>query len=135
MSHEEYSRELKIEGSSNRAFGIVFAVVFTIVGVWPLFAHNSVLLWSILAAVAVLGITFDAPHWLTVPNRPWTQFGLLPGRVISPIVAALLFPFCSLLTVWQCAISGRMRCASNTTRICAPLDRPGPDPKSMKDQF
>jgi hypothetical protein len=58
--HEDFSRESEIKGSSNRSFGIVFSVVFTIVGIGPLLAGRGVRVWATVAAVAVLGITLGA---------------------------------------------------------------------------
>jgi lysophospholipase L1-like esterase len=40
--YEDFSRESEIEGSSNRSFGIVFTVVFTIVGIGPLLTGSGV---------------------------------------------------------------------------------------------
>ena len=56
MGHESYVRHDEVKGSSNRAFGVVFAVVFTTVALLPLlFSHD--------------------PHWWALPIAG--TFGML----------------------------------------------------------
>lgn len=42
MAHEGLNREEHVEGSTDRSFGFVFAVVFVVIGAWPLLAGNGV---------------------------------------------------------------------------------------------
>ena len=36
MAHEDLARQVVIEGSTDRVFGVVFAVVFLLIASWPL---------------------------------------------------------------------------------------------------
>ena len=44
--HEDLSRESDVEVGSERSFGLVFAVVFLIVGLWPLVDGDPARLWA-----------------------------------------------------------------------------------------
>jgi len=89
--HERFDREEAVQGSSNRAFGIVFTVVFALIGLWPVFWGNPPRLWSLGIAGAFLAIALVRPVLLTPLNRLWTRFGLLLHRVVNPIIMGVLF--------------------------------------------
>jgi hypothetical protein len=89
--HEDYTREEKVEGPSNRGFGLVFTGVFTVIAGWPLLAGRPVRWWSLAVAACFLGLALIAPGVLTPLNRVWLRFGLLLHRCVSPIVLAVLF--------------------------------------------
>src|SRR5688572_29398427 len=79
------------EAGSSRSFGIVFAVVFTIIGCWPLLKSGPVRPWALVVAALFLGLGVAAPKVLAPLNRLWMQFGLLLGRIVSPIVLFLVY--------------------------------------------
>ena len=82
----------EVEMGSERSFGIVFAVVFTIIAVWPLVFHGGpVRLWALAVAVVFLVVAFAAPHVLKPLNRLWFRFGMLLSKIISPIVMGIIF--------------------------------------------
>ena len=91
MAHEDLSRNQHVEGSSDRAFGLVFAGVFLVIAGWPLF-HGEALRWwaSGLAAVFALAALVK-PALLAGLNRLWIKLGVLLGKVVSPIALGILF--------------------------------------------
>ena len=89
--HEDIRRKQEGQGGSDRGFGIVFATFFTLVGLLPLRAQHPMRWWALAAAALLLGVALLQPMWLRPLNRIWTKFGLLLGRVVSPVVTALLF--------------------------------------------
>ena len=77
--------------SSNRSFGILFFIVFLGFGLWPLTKNqtiNSVLI-SISIIFLILGV-FNSKI-LTPFNNLWIKFGELLGRIVAPIVMALVY--------------------------------------------
>jgi len=90
-THEDLSRTEPVKGPSNRAFGWVFTGVFLIVAAWPLAFGHAPRWWALIISGLLALITLAAPALLTIPNRLWTQFGLLLHRLISPVVLAILF--------------------------------------------
>jgi hypothetical protein len=83
MAHESFDREEEVQGSSNRAFGIVFAVVFGIVGLLPMFSGGDVLGWALMAAA--LFLTAARPAFSTAPLNVWLRLGLVLHRVVNLI--------------------------------------------------
>ena len=50
-------------------------------------------MWSTALSSIFLIITIIRPNILTIFNKLWTKFGLLLGKVISPIIISLIFFF------------------------------------------
>ena len=77
--------------SSNRSFGLLFFVVFLILGLWPL--KNSLdpnlYLISISAVFLILGLTNS--KILSPLNKLWIKFGEILGMVIAPLIMALVY--------------------------------------------
>jgi len=87
----EHSDHHEAKMGSERSFGVVFAIVFIIIGTAPLIRGGELRLWSLLAAGIFLGLGLLAPRVLRPLNILWFRFGLLLGRIIAPIVISLLF--------------------------------------------
>ena len=90
-THERLSDNETVKGSSDRSFGLVFAAVFTIIGLWPLISSSGVRWWSLAIALVFAGVAFARPSLLAPLNLLWTKFGLLLNRIVSPLVMGLLF--------------------------------------------
>ena len=88
--HEDLQRGHRVKQGSDRSFGLVFAVVFAVVGLWPLFA-GSVRWWAIAVALVLVLLAVLRPMALALPNKLWLRFGLLLHRVVSPIVILGLY--------------------------------------------
>ena len=81
----------KIKVSSNKSFGIVFFVVFVVIGFYPLINQEDFRLWALIIALIFLGLGLINSSILTPFNLLWFKFGMLLGRVVSPIIMALVF--------------------------------------------
>ena len=79
------------ERGSERAFGIVFTILFLVIGAWPLKDGANPRLWAIAIAALFLLAALVAPKWLAPLNRLWMAFGLLLGKIISPIMLLLVY--------------------------------------------
>lgn len=79
------------ERGSDRTFGLVFTAVFVVIGCWPVIKSDPVRLWSLAVAAIFLGLALAAPRLLAPLNRIWTQFGLLLGHIVSPIVLFIVY--------------------------------------------
>ena len=80
-----------IKISSNRSFGIVFFIVFLIIATYPLLNDNSIRLWSLIIGVIFLILGIINSKVLTPFNILWIKFGLLLGKVVSPIIMGFVF--------------------------------------------
>ena len=77
--------------SSDKSFGILFFIVFLIIGLWPLFFSEKIRLWSLIVSISFLLIAFIKPSVLSPLNKIWIKIGHLLGKLIAPIVMALIF--------------------------------------------
>ena len=84
---------INIKPKDNITFGILFFIVFLIIGLYPLKNGLNIRLWSLGLSFVFLMITFIRPNLFTPLNKLWIQFGILLGKVISPIVMGLVFFF------------------------------------------
>ena len=64
-----------------------------IVGLYPLKSGGVIRVWSIVFSLVFLIITIIRPNLFTFLNKLWIQFGILLGKIISPIVMGLVFFF------------------------------------------
>ena len=89
---------ISIKQGSERNFGIVFSVVFLIFSFYPHFSFEKVSLWSLIVSAFFFLIAIFRPSMLKSLNFLWFRFGILLGRIISPIVMALVFVFAIIPT-------------------------------------
>ena len=76
---------------SNRGFGILFFIIFTIISVWPLLKAGDLRIWSLLIAFIFLILGLLDSKFLNPLKRIWIRFGELLGKIISPIVLSIIF--------------------------------------------
>ena len=84
-------RKKNIKISSNKSFGIVFFVVFLIIGIYPLLNKGEIITWSIYTSIIFLILGLFNSNILTPINRIWIKFGFLIGNLISPIILGFIF--------------------------------------------
>tara|TARA_B100000214_G_C23727942_1_gene517426 strand:- start:92 stop:478 length:387 start_codon:yes stop_codon:yes gene_type:complete len=77
--------------SSNKSFGIVFFIVFIIIGLYPLLNNEEIRVWSIILSLIFLILGFLNSKLLTPLNKAWIKFGILLGNIISPLVLGIIF--------------------------------------------
>ena len=82
-----------IQMSSNRSFGIVFFIFFLIIALWPLLNNNEIRLWSLIISLIFLILGILNSKLLSPLNKLWTRFGLLLGRIVSPIIMGIIYFF------------------------------------------
>ena len=82
---------INIKRKDNITFGILFFVFFLIIGLYPLKSDGAIRIWSVLFSLVFLIITIIRPNLFTFLNKLWIKFGILLGRIISPIVMGLVF--------------------------------------------
>ena len=85
------NNEIKI--SSNKSFGIVFAIVFFLIGLWPIIKSNDIRIWSLILSVIFLILGLMNSSILTPLNKIWFRFGIFLGNFIAPVVMGIIFFF------------------------------------------
>ena len=91
FSLSEHKQNIQVERGSEKSFGLIFAVVFFIVGLYPLVNNKDILLWPLITALIFLLLSYVAPKILSVPNKLWFKLGLALGAVVAPVVMALVY--------------------------------------------
>ena len=82
-----------IKISSNRSFGIVFFIVFLIIGLYPIINNENFRVWSIIISLIFLSLGLINSKLLNPLNKLWFKFGILLGKIVSPIIMAIIFFF------------------------------------------
>ena len=77
--------------SSNRSFGLLFFVVFFLIGIWPLFKENDYRLWFLIISIIFLILGLLNSKLLKPLNNLWIKFGEILGKIIAPIVMMIVF--------------------------------------------
>ncbi|OAN53073.1 SxtJ family membrane protein [Magnetospirillum moscoviense] len=138
-THESFTAVTEVKIGSERSFGLVFAVLFAIIALWPLKDGGEIRLWALGAAVAFLVAALAAPRLLKPLNLLWFKFGMLLHHIVTPLVMGLLF----FVTVTPVGLLMRatgkdpMRLKRDPAAASYWIERapPGPAPETMKNQF
>jgi len=137
--HEQFDRASAVRGSSDRSFGLVFALFFAVAGLWPLRSGRSVRGWALAIAGMMLAAAFLRPAVLHPLNRLWTWLGLLLARVVNPVVMAVMFAVVFVPAGLVLRLLGkdplRLRPDPATASYWLVRQPPGPDPDTMAKQF
>ena len=124
-----------IKIGSNRSFGIVFFIVFFLISIYPLVNSESIRIWSLIVSLIFLTLGAINSKLLSPLNNVWFKFGLLLGRIISPILMGIIFflvvtPIALLMRILKKDLLNLKFTKNNTYWI----EKSGPKSK-MKNQF
>ena len=81
--------EIKI--GSNKSFGIVFFIVFLLIAIYPLINNGELSIWSLIIAIIFFILGLINSNVLTPLNKLWFKFGLLLGKIVSPLIMGIIF--------------------------------------------
>ena len=137
--HDDYRREEDAKGSSDRAFGLVFAALFAIIGLWPLLDVAMPRIWALVICGAFLLVAWLRPRLLRPLNRMWMRFGLLLHRIVNPLLMGLIFYTTVTPIGLVMRILGKdplgLRFSKELKSYWIARQPPGPAPDSMRHQF
>ena len=80
-----------IKIGSNKSFGIVFFIFFLIISIYPIFFDGNLKVVSLVISIIFLILGLLNSKILTPLNLLWFKFGILLGRIVSPLVMGLVF--------------------------------------------
>ena len=125
--------------SSDRSFGLVFAVVFALSGCWPLIHSHSPRWWALGIAIAFLLAALGRPQILRPLNRAWLALGLLLHKVVSPLMMGAIFFLCVTPTAWIMRLRRKdvlsLARRSDVASYWIRRERQPPAAETMKRQF
>ena len=129
----------KPKPGSNRTFGLAFAVLFAVVGFWPLLSGGGYRLWALCLALAFAVVALIAPRLLGPLNLVWFKLGLLLHKITSPVVMGLVYCLAivptGLVMRWRGKDLLRLNRDIGAATYWIARDPPGPSPGSMSKQF
>ena len=82
---------MKKKKDTNRSFGILFFIVFSIISIWPILSGGELRVWSFIVAIIFLIMGITKSRFLTPLNIAWIKFGELLGVIISPLIMGLVY--------------------------------------------
>lgn len=77
--------------SSNKSFGIVFAIFFFIITSYQFFKFDKLNIYLTICSILFLLISFTYPNIFSPLNKLWIKFGDLLGKIIAPIVMFIIY--------------------------------------------
>lgn len=85
-------RHTQVELPSNRKFGFFFSSVFFILAAYFIYTQSQTVAQVMLLVASIfLIITLFKANLLLPLNKLWMRFGLILGRIISPVVLGIIF--------------------------------------------
>lgn len=125
-------------GPSNRSFGLVFMLVFALVGTLPWWRGDPLRTWALVVAGAFGLAAMAAPSTLAPLNRVWLRLGLAMHRIVNPLVMGGLFylvvtPFGLVRQILGKGLTPRLRRDPAATTYW--IERAGQPVSRMDQQF
>jgi hypothetical protein len=77
--------------SSNRQFGLIFAVFLLFLGALPALRGQSPATLLLVAALLFAVLAWLQPGWLERPHRAWIMLGDVLHRITNPLILGLVF--------------------------------------------
>lgn len=136
---ENLDRNEAVQASSERSFGIVFTVVFSLIALYPLIHGGPLRLWAMAVAAAFMAVALIRPQLLAPLNKLWFRFGMLLHRIVSPVAMGIIF-FGAIMPMGLAmrALGKRplrLDLDPDAKSYWIPREPPGPEAKSMSDPF
>ena len=133
-----FARE-KLKTGSERSFGLVFAVVFAVIALWPLLDGRPPRFWASILSAGFLLVALVAPSQLRPLNLLWARFGLVLQSIVTPLVMGMVFFVVMTPIALAMRLLGKdpLRLKPEPGADSYSLERhpPGPEPQTMMRQF
>ena len=81
----------KIKVSSNKSFGIVFSIFFLFISIYLFLNEYPTYYWSLFVSFIFLVLGLMNSKILSPLNLLWFKFGILLGKIVSPVVMGIIF--------------------------------------------
>lgn len=132
----EYHSHVEVKHGSDRSFGVVFSLVFLVIGLLPLLSSDQPRWWSLIVAGLFLLLAWLLPSVLALPNRLWCKLGVLLGAIVAPIMMGIVYFLAVLPTGLLMRLFGKdllkLKIDKQATSYWVKRDQPI---GSMKNQF
>ena len=79
------------KNTQNRSFGMLFFIVFLILALWPLTKSNDLNIYLLSISLIFLLLGLLNSKILSPLNTIWIKFGEILGKIVAPIVMAVIY--------------------------------------------
>ncbi len=79
--------------SSEKSFGILFSIVFFLIAIWFFLEDGEIRFWALALSFIFLIAAFLKKEFIKPLNIAWIRFGEILGKIVAPLVMALIFFF------------------------------------------
>ena len=138
-TNESAASHRRVVRGSDRSFGLVFAIVFALIALFPLWWGGPVRIWALVVAGAFTAAALLMPVVLRPLSLLWFRIGLLLHRVVNPLLMAVLYfgVFTPMGLVLRARGKDLLRLKRDRASASYWIARepPGPKPGSMSKQF
>jgi saxitoxin biosynthesis operon SxtJ-like protein len=137
--NEPFVSYRKVKVGSDRSFGLIFATLFAVIGLWPAISGGQRRWLSLVIAGLLLAAALFRPRLLAPLNRLWFRLGLVLHHVINPVLMALIYFGCIVPIGFILKLCGkdplRLKRDPEAATYWIAREPPGPAPGSMAKQF
>ena len=135
----ESQEHTEIEVGSSRSFGVVFFVIFTLIGLYPLLNSNPPFIIMLGLGSIFLLLALVKPTLLDPLNKLWFRFGMFLAKIVNPIVMFIIYVTTMLPIGILLRLSGkdllRKKLDPEAESYWIVRDPSGPEPESLTEQF
>ena len=82
---------MKSEKVNNRSFGILFFIVFLIIGFYPMYNGDSPNINFLILSLPFIILGLLNSKILTPLNKTWIKLGEILGLIIAPVIMAIVY--------------------------------------------
>ena len=79
------------KNTQNRSFGMLFFIVFLILALWPLTKSSDLNIYLLSISLIFLLLGLLNSKILSPLNTIWIKFGEILGKIVAPIVMAVVY--------------------------------------------
>ena len=82
---------MRTKNNSNKSFGILFSIVFFLISFFMILAGENIRIWSLVISIIFLILGLLNSKFLGPLNNSWIKIGEILGRVVAPIMMAIIY--------------------------------------------
>lgn len=137
--HENFHQRDEVKAGSNRVFGIVFAVVFLVIGSFPIISGAELRVWALCVGAIFFMAALAFPAALRPLNIMWFRLGMLLHTIVNPLLMGFLFFMAVVPIGLIMRLMGRdllnLQFDPSVSSYWIERDSGGPLPETMRRQF
>lgn len=87
----EFKAKTKVQKGSAKSFGIVFGFLFLFIFIYIFFEYGNFNIYILIVSIIFFIFTFLYSKIFYFPNLIWLKFGLILGKLLSPLIMLIIY--------------------------------------------